>query len=341
MTGSKNKRFYFIALGVLIVLSAYPLWGGAKMVYLSITQGAISPEQYVKYVIPYAAICVSLIWFTALHPLFFKLRRFAFPVGLATAFCVFFAVEVYLETLPMLVAGMTPIDPATLTPGVGEPGSTVEAWQAYLCVVSPNLVEQSTAYTTQDSLYYVIGGSYFKVHFYLISLLMITMMSGLVYSLAKRLRFSEQSTIKPIVMRGSSTAVFIALCLFANATAFFRQADPIQTPLASVLTCTFFVLLGVTVGVNVGSFLTSRQRSLRVSLPVFLSALTVVLMYLGEALMMQGNLYRFGTGWFFDGLPYIVLAPVDILIILLAAFFTSLILGSLTRTARKKKQSAL
>jgi len=51
-------------------------------------------------------------------------------------------------------------------------------------------------------------------------------------------------------------------------------------------------------------------------------------MYTGEAVMMQGNLYRFGTGWFFNGLPGIILAPVDILVVLLSGAVAWLVLSA-------------
>ena len=54
---NNNKRFYIISLAVLAVLSVYPLINGARMAYFSIVNGAIEPEQYAKYVVPYTAIC--------------------------------------------------------------------------------------------------------------------------------------------------------------------------------------------------------------------------------------------------------------------------------------------
>jgi hypothetical protein len=50
--------------------------------------------------------------------------------------------------------------------------------------------------------------------------------------------------------------------------------------------------------------------------------------------MMDGGLYRFGTGWFFNEIPFIVLAPVDILIILLSGGLTWPILAA----ARKRER---
>ena len=53
-------------------------------------------------------------------------------------------------------------------------------------------------------------------------------------------------------------------------------------------------------------------------------------MYIGEMILLHGHLYRFGTSVFFYGLPTIVLAPVDILVIMasgLIAFLLMLLAG--------------
>lgn len=66
---------------------------------------------------------------------------------------------------------------------------------------------------------------------------------------------------------------------------------------------------------------------------MLISAATVVLMYIGEAVMMKGDLYRFGTGWFFDGLKAIALAPVDILVVLISGAVTWFVLDMARRFA--------
>jgi hypothetical protein len=141
-------------------------------------------------------------------------------------------------------------------------------------------------------------------------------------------RDGDLSQRKPLFMRAVSTAALTSLCLFANATAFFRQMDPIQTPLASFLTALFFVVLGAAAGVYAGSYLLGKDRRVGIGIPVILAFCATSLMYAGEAAMMQGNLYRFGTGWFFTGLPGMAPAPVDILIVLLSGGFAWLALSA-------------
>ncbi|HHY65447.1 MAG TPA: hypothetical protein GX501_10420, partial [Clostridiaceae bacterium] len=57
MIGKAYKRFYFVSLSVLLLLSVYPLVNGVRIAWLSIVNGAVKPEQYAKYVVPYTAIC--------------------------------------------------------------------------------------------------------------------------------------------------------------------------------------------------------------------------------------------------------------------------------------------
>ena len=50
-------------------------------------------------------------------------------------------------------------------------------------------------------------------------------------------------------------------------------------------------------------------------------------------ILLHGHLYRFGTGFFFEGLPGIILAPVDTLVILASGAATF----SLMRLAEREK----
>ena len=353
----KNKRFYIISIATLAVLSGYPLVNGIRMAVLNAVNGALEPEQYAKYVVPYAAICAAVLLFAVLRPVYQKAKRLELPIGLGVSYGAFFAVERFLEAMQIRVTDMTLIDAATLAPGAaGAADPTADIWQASLCIASPELRQQSLTYASRDSFFYVIGNAAYKVHYYLISLILITMVCGLVYGIAKMIRTGDAGYVggtgdtsgtgdiggadytdntggtdnatqtKSIYLRGASTAAIVALCVFANTTAFFRKAAPIQTPLASILTGLFFVILGAAAGVYIGSCLLKKGKAIGTGLPVALSFCVAVLMYVGEAAMMSGNLYRFGTGWFFRGIPSIALAPVDILIILLSGALAWLVL---------------
>lgn len=336
MIKKEYQRFYWLSLIILSVLSAYPLVNGVRMAYLSMANGAIEPQQYAKYVVPYGAICSAIVLFAVFQPLLFRMKRLSFPVGLIGAYAVFIAIEQFLEGIQIHTAGMTLIDPVSLgsrSPTI-VPSATVDAWQSSLCVVSPLTRGQSYAFILQDRYFFAMANDTYKIHYYLISLILISMVCGLVYGIGLLIRMGANDRKKPLILQGMTTAALIALCVFANTTAFFRQPEAIQTPLASILTGLFFVILGASVGVYVGSFLLKKDKGLGLGLPILLSVCSVLLMYLGEAAMMEGDLYRFGTGWFFKGLSGIALAPVDILVVLFSGIATWLILYLTKRVER-------
>ena len=323
------KRFYWLTLAVLFALSAYPLINGVRMAYISISDGAVEPDQYARYVIPYAAMCVAVLIFAAFLPVLHKMKHAPFAIGLAGAYAVFIAVEQFMERIRIKTEGMTLIDPASLSvdPAVNVPPVAVDAWQASLCIVSPRAREQSKAFDAGGRIFYTMADDYYKIHYYLVSFILIVMVCGLLYGIGRMIRTGDGEKRKPLILQGMAAAALVSLCVFANTTAFFRQADPIQTPLASALTCLFFIMLGAAAGVYAGSFLLKKGKTAGLALPVMISVVIVILMYIGEAAMMKGGLYRFGTGWFFDGIPLIALAPVDILVVLAAGAVTWFVLN--------------
>ena len=70
--------------------------------------------------------------------------------------------------------------------------------------------------------------------------------------------------------------------------------------------------------VTAGLFAGNVRQGTSPVLPAAVASLVTLLMYLGEMALLTGHLYRFGTGVLFDGLGAFVLAPADILIVLLA-----------------------
>jgi len=323
------KRFYWLTLAVLFALSAYPLINGVRMAYISISDGAVEPDQYARYVIPYAAMCVAVLIFAAFLPVLHKMKHAPFAIGLAGAYAVFIAVEQFMERIRIKTDGMTLIDTASLSIDLtpAEPSAAVDVWQASLCAVSPRARQQSAAYDAGGRIFYAMADDYYKIHYYLVSFILIVMVCGLLYGIGRMIRTGDGEKRKPLILQGMAAAALVSLCVFANTTAFFRQADPIQTPLASALTCLFFIMLGAAAGVYAGSFLLKKEKTAGLALPVMISVVIVILMYIGEAAMMKGGLYRFGTGWFFDGIPLIALAPVDILVVLAAGAVTWFVLN--------------
>ena len=87
--------------------------------------------------------------------------------------------------------------------------------------------------------------------------------------------------------------------------------------------CVFFVLFGVTMGIYVASFTLNRRTLLSVAVPAVTASLITLVMYIGEMILLNGHVYRFGYGFFFRGIPGIVLAPVDVVMILLSGIITA------------------
>ncbi len=314
------KRFYTVSLIALVALSAYPLYHGGRMLALSLANGALEPDQLARYVVPYAAVCAGLVLFAALQPLLLRLRgRWVLPSLMAAVYGVFFAIEQVLENIQINTNGLASIQGS-------HPAPRLDMWQAMSCYISPEAVKaaelRERAFIGENGFYYVVGNSAYKIHYYLISLILIVMACGLIYGLGRMFRDRDYAKKKAVILQGVSLAVLVSICAFANLTGFFCTTAPIQTPLASVLTCLFFVLLGLAAGVYTGSFLVGKGKSAALWIPSLTAAGVTVLMYVGEAVMMDGGLYRFGSGWFFAGLPGISLAPVDILIVLLSGSLT-------------------
>ncbi len=87
----------------------------------------------------------------------------------------------------------------------------------------------------------------------------------------------------------------------------------------------FFVLFGVTVGIYTASFVLNKKPLVSVWLPGISAAVVTLVMYIGEMILLSGHLYRFGDGFFFEGIPGIVLAPMDIVVVIASGVITAMI----------------
>ena len=143
--------------------------------------------------------------------------------------------------------------------------------------------------------------------------------------------------MKALILQAVSSLMFLGLCILACFTAFWRDGSLQVSPLSATLMAVFFLLMGVTAGIFAGSFLLGRRRILSVTLPAILASAMTLLMYIGEMILLNGHLYCFGTGFFFTGLPSIVLAPVDLLIVIAAGGVTALLFAGLNRKKEPKK----
>ena len=316
-----NKRFnryYILSIICVLVLSYYPLSMGVRVISDIISDGTVMKENYPKYIIPYTPLCMAIIAGVLLMPLLIKLfKKYAFGCGCAVSTGVFFVLEFLFEKKIIVTTAESVVK--------------LEDWQMYMCIVTPYTYE--TTYKTQTAAE-ILAGEYtpaFKLHFYIISVVLILTILNALYGYAQMIRSGDKTRFKSLVCQSVCSIVFLGLCILACFTAFWRDGNIQVSPLSAILMIVFFVILGMTVGVFVGSFFLGKRRSVSVLIPSVISSLMTLLMYIGEMILLGGRLYCFGTGLFFDSIPGIVLAPVDVLTVLVSGCITAVISVLLNR----------
>lgn len=315
----KNKRFgkfwLFSVFGVLLA-SCYPIYMGFSVLADMIRFGTVYAENYPKYIIPYTPIALSFLIGVTFMPLAFKcFKRYALLGATTISTALFFVIETLLEKAVIVTR--------TVTETVESNISNLEDWQMYMCYVPPTGYEERT-WTEVN----VLMGEYspaFKLHFYIISVVLIFSVLNCFYGFAKMIRTGDVSRRKSLVVQSISCGAFLGMCVWACFTAFYRNGDIKVSALSAALMCVFFVLFGVTVGVYISSFTLNKKPLLSVFLPSISSSIVTLTMYIGKMILLSGHLYRFGEGFFFDGIPGIVLAPADILVVILSGAVTAVI----------------
>lgn len=312
----KNKRFnryyIFACIGVLLA-SYYPLAMGVRVITDMIVDGTVMKENYPKYIIPYTPISLALLVGMLLMPVCMKLfRRFAMAGGAAIATGVFFVSELLFEQKIVVTTAETV--------------TKLDAWQMYICYIpQEGWGKTVTTYKTHTPVE-ILMGNYnpaFKMHFYMISVVLILAILNCLYGFGQMIATGNKKRRKALILQALSSAVFLGLCILACFTAFWRDGNLQVSPLSATLMSVFFILLGITAGVFVGSFLMGKRRILSTYVPAIVSSALTLLMYIGEMILLHGNLYRFGTGLLFTAIPGIVLAPVDLLVIVIAGCTTA------------------
>ena len=332
----KNKafnRYYLLScLGVLIA-SYYPLSMGVRVIADMLVNGTVMKENYPKYIIPYTPISVAIIAGVLLMPLFIKVfKRFAFAGGAAVATGVFFGAELLFEQKVVV--------------STAETVTRLEDWQMYMCYVPPEgWGETVTTYKTQTTVDILMGdySPAFKLHFYIISIVLVITILNCLYGFGQMIKNGDKKRCKSLILQSVCSLLFLGLCILACFTAFWRDGSIQVSPLSASLMSIFFILLGVTVGVFLGSFLLEKQRFVSIWISAISASVTTFLMYIAEMFLLNGHLYSFGSGLFFDGLPGIVFAPIDLLVILLSGCITALLFMLLNcgQDGRKVKQFEL
>ena len=309
------KKYWLFTLAGTLAISFYPLYMGIQVICDMLTKGSVSAEDFPKYIIPYTPISISVLIAVIAMPLILKYaKKLYFAVASTLSLGVFFIAELLLESKIIVTATAK---------------TTLESWQMYMCYVPPEYYETRT-WTALD----VLIGEYsptFKLHFYLISAVLILAVLNCVYGFAQMLRTGKTRRCKALIVQSVCTAVFLGLCILACFTAFFRSGEITVSALSAILMGFYFITLGVTAGMFIGSFLIGKKRYISVLLPSVVASLITLLMYLGEMFLLSGHLYSFGSGFMFEGLPGITLAPVDLTIIILSGCVNALICYSLNR----------
>ena len=317
MENKKFKNYYLLSLLGVILASCYPIYMGITVIVDMIRYGTVYAENYPKYIIPYTPIALALLVGVALIPVAIKyFKKYTLLFGTVISTVLFFAFELILEKLVVVTR--------TVTETVGWVDvSKLEDWQMYMCYVPPNSFEERT-WTEVD----VLMGEYspaFKLHFYIISIVLILSILNCFYGFAKMIQTGDKSRCKSLTIQSIASGAFLGMCIWACFTAFYRNGDIKVSALSAILMSAFFVLFGVTVGIYVASFTLNKKPLLSVWLPSISATIVTLVMYIGEMILLSGHLYRFGDGFFFAGIPGIVLAPVDIVVIIASGVVAAII----------------
>jgi hypothetical protein len=274
-----------------------------------IRKGSIDVANYPKYIIPYTPICIALIIAAALMPVILRFfKRFALPVISLLGVGVFLISEILLENMVI----MTSITRVKL-----------ESWQLMMCIATPEVFE-----TVRNPLV----GEYspaFKIHFYIISIVVILAVINVIYGFAKMIAENNYRKIKPLIAQAISAVIFIGLCIFACFTAFFRKGNINISPISAFLMTIFFIVFGVTAGVYIGTSFYGKKKLWSTIIPSIFAVFTTFVMYAGELVLMGGKLFKFGSGFLFESLGVIPFSIIDIAIILSSGALTYIILNNI------------
>ncbi len=325
MKNKKFNRYYWLSVIGVLFSSYYPLSMGVRVITDMIADGVVEKENYPKYIIPYTPISIALIIGVLLIPLFIRMfKKYAFVGGALTSTGVFFLLESLFENKIVVSAS--------------EVVAKLEDWQMFMCAIPPESIartwgETKTMHGTKTAVEILMGdyNPAFKLHFYIISVVLILTVLNCFYGFAQMIKTGDRKRLKSLLLQSVCTLVFLGLCILACFTAFFRDGNIEVSPLSTTLMIVFFILLGVTTGVFVGSFLLEKRKLVSVFIPSVVASLMTLLMYIGEMILLSGNLYIFGSGIFFDSIKGIVLAPIDILVIVASGCITALIFTLITK----------
>ena len=315
MNHKKYWKFYGFSLLGVVIASSYPIYMGGRVVREMLQNGAVAMENYPKYIIPYTPIAMALIFGVLLLPLFQKLfRRLDFLCGAVFSTGIFFVAEILMEKKILVQAQKVVF---------------LESWQMAMCYIPP---EQYLT-RTWEAVDVLLGGynPAFKLHFYLIAVALIVSLLNCFYGFSKMIRSGDDTRKKALTIQTMTSIAFLGMCIWACFTAFYRTGEVTVPAVSAILMAVFFVLLGIMMGIFVGSYTLGKIRKPAIALPAIIASLITLFMYIGEMILLSGHLYRFGSGILFDRLGILVLAPIDLLVILASGGITALICAAINR----------
>ncbi len=317
MENKKFRNYYiFSVLGILLA-SSYPFYMGTSVIISMISYGTVYAENYPKYIIPYTPIALALLVGVALMPIAIKyFKKFALLFGTVISIILFFVSELLFE------------HNITVTRTITESFAQLKDWQLALCAVTPEVFE-SGKLTEVD----ILMGEYsptFKLHFYIISIVLIISILNCFYGFAKIIQTGDKRRCKPLIIQSIASGTFLGMCIWACFTAFYRNGDIKVSALSAILMSIFFVLFGVTIGIYIASFTQKKMPLLSIWLPSISASVVTLIMYIGEMFLLNNNLYRFGNGFFFKEIPVIILAPIDLIVILASGVVTAIITNNVS-----------
>lgn len=312
----KYKKIYLLSLLIVVLASVYPIYMGVFTLYSYLQNGYVNVNSYQKYIIPYTPICISLIITTALLPLIFKLfKRFTLPVVSLIGSVLFFVSEFYFEQIKVIG---------------GYVEMPLESWQLSLCMATPEVLRSI------GEPIYAANNPAFKIHFYIIAIVIILAVLNVIYGFSKMSRDQDFGKKHSLIAQAVSVVLFIGLCILACFTAFYRNGTINISPLSAILMSIFFLVFGITVGIYCGSLFNTKVKLLTKIIPAIAASITTLIMYIGELVLMDGELFKYGYGFFFQPILGIPFSIVDITIILASGVITYIAMQLLNNTRKSR-----
>lgn len=308
---NQYKKFYALSVAIILLVSVYPLYMAFKTLSSYLKNGYVDAVDYPKYIIPYAPISIALIFVVCFMPIIYeKLKRWTLLGSSLIGGGIFFLCEFGFESIGVVE---------------GHIKLPLESWQFSLCVATPEVLRSI------GKPIYAQNNPAYKIHFYLISIILIIALVSVVCGFTKMLKEQEFSKKKPLLAQLVSAIIFIGLCILACLTSFYRNGTINISPLSATLMSIFFIMFGVTFGTYIGSIFYGKKKFLSAVVPTVASMSTTIAMYFGELILMGGELFSFGRGGLFAPIGSIPFAIIDCIVIIASGGFTYLLMSLINK----------